>query len=172
MSKRDQMHTTVSATALGGVTAALAVVVMCLGGLIPFSTFVCPMLCMLLLQFVSLRCSQRIGWAWYGAVAILSMLMGPDKEAAALFFFLGYYPLIKPKLERLPLSWLWKLVIFNIAILLMYYVLIHLFGMAALASEFQEMGTILLIITLVLGNVTFVLLDRVLEKKFRRRKRK
>ena len=110
--------------------------------------------------------------AWYGAVAILSLLMGPDKEAAALFFFLGYYPLIKPKLECLPLSWVWKLLVFNIAILLMYSLLIHLFGMADLASEFQQMGSIVLIFTLVLGNVTFVLLDRVLEKKFRRRRHK
>ena len=172
MSKRDHIHTTVHAIALGGVTAALAVVIMCLGGLIPLATFVCPVLCILLLEFIFRQCGKRIGWAWYGAVAMLSMLMGPDKEAAALFFFVGYYPLIKPKLERLPLSWLWKLLIFNIAILVMYYVLINLFGMAALASEFQEMGTILLIITLALGNLTFVLLDRVLEKKFRRRRRK
>ena len=172
MSRRNQMHTTVRATALGGVTAALAVVVMCLGGLIPFATFVCPMLCMLLLQFVAQQCSWRICWAWYAAVAILSLLMGPDKEAAALFLFLGYYPLIKPKLERLPLSWLWKLLVFNIAILLMYSLLIHLFGMAELASEFQQMGIILMIFTLVLGNVTFALLDRILGKKVLRRKRK
>ena len=172
MSKHNQIHTAVHATALGGVTAALAVVIMCLGGMIPLATFVCPMLCILLLQFIFRQCGKRIGWAWYGAVAILSMLMGPDKEAVALFSFLGYYPLIKPTLEKLPLSWLWKLLIFNVAVLLMYYVLIHLFGMAALASEFQEMGTILVIITLVLGNVTFILLDRVLEKKCRRRGRK
>ena len=172
MSKHDNIHTTVHATALGGVTAALAVVIMCLGGLIPLATFVCPVLCILLLEFISRQCGKRIGWAWYGAVAMLSMLMGPDKEAAALFFFVGYYPLVKPTLERFPLSWLWKLLIFNVAILLMYYVLINLFGMAALASEFQEMGLILLIITLALGNLTFVLLDRVLEKKFRGRRRK
>ena len=169
MSRRDEMRNTVRSTALGGVLAALAVVIMCLGGLIPFATFVCTMLCMLLLQFIFRQCGKRIGWAWYGVVAILSMLMGPDKEGAALFVFLGYYPLLKPELEKLPFSWLWKGLLFNIAILLMYWLLIHLFGMAALPSEFREMGMILLLITLVLGNLTFFLLDKVLARKFRRR---
>lgn len=170
MSRWESIRASVRSTALGGVTAALAVVIMCLGGLIPFATFVCPMLCMLMLQFVANPCGRRVGWAWYGAVSILSMLMGPDKEGAALFLFLGYYPLIKPILEKLPLPWLWKAAVFNAAILLMYTLLIHLLGMAALASEFQQMGTVLLIATLALGNVTFFLLDKILGRKFRRRK--
>ena len=170
MSGRENVRTTVRSTALGGVTAALAVVIMCLGGLIPLATFVCPMLCILLLQAVAGMCGARMGWAWYGAVAILSLLMGPDKEGAALFLFLGFYPLVKPKLEKLPLPWLWKGILFNAAILLMYTVLIHLFGMAALASEFQQMGTVLLIVTLILGNVTFFLLDKILSRKFRRKR--
>lgn len=149
--------------------AALAVVIMCLGGLIPLATFICPLICMLILQFVAKLCGQRIGWAWYGAVALLSLLMGPDKEGAALFLFLGFYPLVKPRLDRLPLRWLWKAILFNGDILLMYTLLIHLFGMADLGDEFQQMGTVLLIITLVLGNVTFFLLDKILGKKIGRK---
>ena len=41
----------------------------------------------------------------------------------------------------------------------------HLFGMDQLAKEFQEAGTILTIVMLLLGNVTFFLLDKLLEKK-------
>ena len=150
--------------ALGGMMAALAVVVMSLGGLIPVATFVCPMLCMLLLAFVSRVCGRRIGWAWYGAVAVLSLLLGPDKEAAAVFLFLGFYPLLKPRLETLRLCWLWKGLLFNTAILLMYWLLIHLFGMAQIAAEYQELGTVMTAIMLGLGNVTFFLLDRVLTR--------
>ena len=171
MSERNQVHTTVRSTAIGGVTAALAVVIMCLGGLIPLATFVCPMLCILLLQFIFKTFGGRIGRAWYGAVAILSMLMGPDKEGSALFCFLGFYPLVKPKLERLPVPWLWKGILFNATILLMYWLLIHLFGMAALAQEFREMGMILLILTLAMGNITFFLLDKILTRGIRRRRR-
>lgn len=156
--------------ALGGVLAALSVVIMCLGGLIPLATYVCPMLCALLLKTVLQLCGSRVAWAWYGAVAILSLLMGPDKEAAAVFTFLGYYPILKPKLDRMKLKWLWKLLLFNAAILAMYWLLIHLFGMAQVAAEFSEMGTALLIVTLILGNVCFVLLDKLLGMKLRGRK--
>lgn len=148
--------------ALGGMMAALAVVVMCMGGLIPVATFVCPMLCMLLLVMVKARCGSRIGWAWYGAVSILSLLMGPDKEAAAVFVFLGYYPLIKPWVDKLPAKWLWKLIYFNVVILAMYWLLLNLFGMAELMAEFEEMGLIVTLMTLAMGNVTFVMLDRLL----------
>ncbi len=148
--------------ALGGVMAALAVVVMSLGGLIPVATFVCPMVCMLLLVAVISRCGNRVAWAWYGTVAILSLLLGPDKEAAAVFVFLGYYPILKPKMDALPLKWLWKLLYFNAAILLMYWLLLNLFGMAEILAEFEEMGTVLTLVTLVMGNVTFFMLDRLL----------
>lgn len=154
--------------ALGGVLAALAVVIMSLGGLIPVATFVCPMLCMLLLTVVLRQCGRRIAWAWYGAVAILSLLLGPDKEAAAVFVFLGYYPNVKPRLDRLKLPMLWKGLLFNGSILIMYWLLMNLFGMASIAAEFQEMGFALLIVTLLLGNVTFFLLDRVLTLRFRK----
>ena len=169
MTGRDSTRARVHATALGGVTAALAVVIMCLGGVIPLTTFVCPVLCMLLLQLVARMVGNRVGWAWYGAVAILTLLLGPDKEAAALFVFLGYYPLVKPKLERLPASWLWKVILFNASVLIMYTLLIRLFGMNELAAEFQQTGTVLLLVTLVLGNLTFFLLDRILSRNFRRK---
>lgn len=169
MSSREKIQTSVRAMALGGMMAALAVVVMCLGGLIPFATFVCPMICMMILQLVAGLCGNRLGWTWYVAVALLSLLMGPDKEGAAVFAFLGYYPLLKPKMDKLHLRWLWKGLFFNAVILVMYFVLTHLFGMAELASEFQELGTILLVVTLVLGNVTFFLLDKILGRKLGKR---
>ena len=155
--------------ALGGVLAALAVVVMAMGGLIPVATFVCPVICMLLLKYVRNLCGERMAWAWYGAVAILCALLAPDKEAAAVFVFLGYYPILKPRLDGRKLSWLWKLLLFNAAILTMYALLIRLFGMAEIAREYAEMGLWMTLVTLLLGNVTFVLLDMVLGKKLRRK---
>ena len=151
--------------ALGGVLAALAVVIMSFGGLIPIATYVSPMLCMLMLRLVCLICGRRIGWAWYGAVAILGLLLSVDKEAAAVFAFLGYYPIVKPRLDKLRFSMFWKLLLFNSAMVLMYWLLMAVFGMAALAEEFRDMGTVLLVLTLVLGNVTFLLLDRILSRK-------
>ena len=156
--------------ALGGILAALAVVILSMGTLIPVATFVCPMLCMLLLKLVLTHCGSRIGWAWYGAVAVLGALLAPDKEAAAVFVFLGFYPIIKPKLDALPAKWLWKLLYFNAAILVMYWLLMHLLGMAQIAEEFAELGVAMTIVTLLLGNVTFLLLDRLLGMRLRKKR--
>ena len=153
--------------ALGGVLAALAVVLMCMGTLIPVATYVCPMLCAILLQLVLKTCGKRIAWAWYGAVTILSLLMAPDKEAAAVFLALGYYPIVKPKLDSKKGKWLWKGLLFNSVILLTYWLLMRLFGFDALAAEFSEMGILLVVLMLLLGNVTFFLLDKLLETRFR-----
>lgn len=157
--------------ALGGVLAALAVVIMCLGGMIPLATFVCPMLCCLMVKLVLGLCGKRIAWAWYGAVAILGILMGPDKEAAAVFVFLGYYPILKPKMDKFPLKWLWKILYFNIVILVMYTLLIHVFGLNEVVEEYAELGTLMTIVTLALGNVTFVMLDILLGRRLKKRVR-
>lgn len=167
------MHkTSAKEIAMGGVFAALSIVIMCLGGLIPIATFVCPMICMLILQLIRRLCGKRIAWAWYGAVAILSLLLAPDKEAAAVFMFLGYYPIIKPKMDSLKLSWLWKGIYFNAVILLLYQLLIHIFGMDGIAEEYAALGAVLTVVLLLIGNLCFFLLDRVLTQFGRRRKRR
>lgn len=150
--------------ALGGIFGAMAVVVMSMGGLIPVATFVCPMICMILLSIVNRRCGNRTGWAWYGAVSLLSLLLGPDKEAAAVFLFLGYYPILKPSIDAGRAAIAKKLLLFNAAILAMYMILIHLFGMNQIAAEYKELGYALTIVMLLLGNVTFFLLDVVLKR--------
>jgi len=155
--------------ALGGILAALAVLVMSMGTLIPVATYAVPMLCCMLMQMVLRLCGRKTAWAWYGAVAFLSLLMAPDKEAAAVFLALGYYPIVKPKLDKLRLRWLWKGLLFNASVLIMYWLLMHLFGMTQLSEEFAGMGMIMIVILLLLGNVVFFLLDRILSMRLKRR---
>lgn len=150
--------------ALGGVMAALGLVIMCLGGLIPVATFVCPVLCMVILQLVCGHCGKRMGWAWYGTVSILSVLLAPDKEAAAIFVFLGWYPIVKPYMDKWKLSYLWKLIAFNAALALLYWLLLGVFGLKEIAQEYAEFGLISGAIMVLLGNATFVLLDLLLNK--------
>lgn len=164
-------RTPASAVALGGVLAALAVVIMCLGTLIPVATYVCPVLCLLMAQMVLRSCGGRIAWGWYGAVAILSLLLAPDKEAALVFTFLGYYPLVKPWLDRRKGKRLWKGLLFNGSVLLIYGLLLKLLGLEEVAEEIRQTSRWLDIATLILGNVTFILIDRLLSGKGIRRKR-
>ena len=147
---------------LGGVLAAVAVVIMCLGGFIPIATYVCPMLCTLTQLLVLHFCGRRIGWTWFAVVCILSLLMGPDKEAVFVFVAIGYYPLIKSFLERSKFRLLLKVLYFNVSVLLVYAVMIYLFGMQQIAQENMELGLLGLVIILVLGNITFFMLDLLL----------
>ena len=158
-----------SAIALGGVMAALAVVFLCLT-VIPVATFVSPALCMLLLRIVARQCGRRIGWAWYGAVAILGVVLAPDKEAAAVFVFLGYYPLLKPVFDRWKPSWLWKGLYFNAAIAVLYTLLLKVFGMDQLAQDYAELGIALTAVMMVLANITFFMLDRLLGMRLGRKR--
>ena len=156
--------TPASQISFGGVMAALALVIMNLVGLIPVATYVCPALCMIILSVVLKLCGRRIAWAWYGAVAILSLLLAPDREAAAIFLVLGYYPILKPALDQLRFGKFLKLLLFNSVILLMYWLLIRLFGMEQLAKEYLEMGILMTLVTLILGNMVFFMLDRILSR--------
>lgn len=163
-------HNGAKSVALGGVMAALAVVVMCMGGVIPLATYVCPVICAILLAVVLALTGRRIAWAWYAAVSLLSLLMGPDKEAAAVFLFLGYYPIIKPWVDQRKMPFLWKLLIFNLSIGVMYALLIYLFRLEQVVRDFSQLGTVLTAVVLVLGNVTLFMLDFLLGRIGNRRK--
>ena len=151
--------------ALGGVFAALAVILMLLGGLVPFATYVCPMLASVLLIPLLEEVPRGLCWGWYVVVALLAGLFCPDREAAFIFVFLGWYPILKPALDRLPKlpRLVVKLLIFNAAIAAAYALLIFVFQLEALIEEAEEMGLAMLIALLFLGNVSFLLFDRLLQ---------
>ena len=148
--------------ALCGVTAALAVALMSLGTAIPMTTYVCPVICMLLLALVGHRVGTKLSWVWYAAVCILSVLLTPDKEAAALFVFVGWYPNVKKYLDRWKLGLFAKLILLTGSVCVMYWVLIRLLGMVWLQEELLGDGLGLTLLLLLLANVTFLLLDRLL----------
>ena len=158
------------AVALGGMMAALAVVIMCLGGIIPVATYVCPTLCAMVLAVVLRYTGRRIAWAWYAAVSALSLLLGPDKEAAAVFVFLGYYPIIKPWLDGRKAPFLWKLIFFNVSIGILYALLLYLFRLEQVVRDFSEFGIVLTLVTLLLGNITLFMLDLLLGRIAGRRR--
>ncbi len=152
--------------ALCGMMTALAVVILCLGGLIPAATFCCPVLASLVLLPVMQRWGRRDAVLVWTASAVLGLLLGPDKEAAALYAALGYYPAIRAGLDRKrpALRWALKLLLFNGATIALYALLIFVLGLNALVEEYRATGTALLIATLALGNVVFVIYDFLLKR--------
>lgn len=150
--------------AMGGVFAALAVVLMLLGGLIPIGTYAAPMLASLLLIPLLRDLSPGLCVGWYVVVSLLSALFCPDRETALVFCFLGWYPICKPKLDRLRTfsRCFWKLMIFNAAAAALYAVLIVLFRLEAVLKEWKETAPGWLVLMLLLGNAAFFVYDVVL----------
>ncbi len=145
--------------AFGGVLGALAVMIQYLGGFIPIATYLCPGIAILLCWLVARQCGSRVTWAWYAAVAVLSLLLGPNKEAAGVFLVLGYYPILKPRLDAAKLGWLGKLLVFNVGVCALYGVMIYVSGLEEVIGENEGLGAWMLVILLVMGNITFFLLD-------------
>lgn len=99
-------------------------------------------------------------------VSILALLLGPDKEIAFLYIFLGWYPAIRARLNRVPktVRWLVKCGLFSAAMLAMYVFLLYLFRLEAVVVEFAEYSVVMTAALLVLGNVTFLVFDQALAR--------
>ena len=152
--------------AICGLTAALSIVIMCLGGFVPIATYICPVLCILIGNIIFKICGSRLAWTWYCAVCILSLFLSPDKEAAIVFVILGYYPYIKVHIEKCRLRFLLKLSFFNGVSLVLYWFMLILFGLNDVISEYSQLGVLWCVVLLILGNVTFLMLDKLLNRRF------
>lgn len=163
--KRGTSRQKSSMIAFCGMMVALATVMMFTGGLIPVLTYCAPMIAGVILLPVLLECGKKAAWTAYAAVALITLFVGIDKEAAFFYLFLGYYPVVKWDIDRLrhkPLRVLIKLLVFNVSIVAMYAILCFLLHMDAMVEEFSQMGAALLAVFIVLMNVCMFMYDRLL----------
>lgn len=149
--------------ALCGMMVALGMTVMLMGSVIPLATFCCPVIASLALVPVLVEWGKKWSMAAYAAIALLSLMISPDKESALLFAFLGYYPAVKPQLDRIkktPLRIAAKLGIFNLAAAAMMLVIAFVLNMQAIVAEYAAMGTFGIAAFIVLANITMLAYDR------------
>ncbi len=120
-----------SLTALGGIITALSIFFMFLASLIPNMTYVVPAFAALLLIVTLEEAETKWSLFIFIAVAILSFMIVTDKEAAIMYLFVfGYYPIAKRFFEeKCPkaLSWLLKIILFNVMLILGYLIIIYVF---------------------------------------------
>ena len=77
--------------ALAGVFGSLAVVIMLVGGVLPFATFAAPAMAGLFLVPVAIEFGRKTGCLLYVAVGLLAFFLVPDREMSLIFIFLlGY----------------------------------------------------------------------------------
>jgi len=125
--------------------AALGVVLMMAGGLIPVLTYCSPLLAGVLLIPVMRECGVKWAWMVWAVTAALSMILSADKEAAFFYLFLGYYPILKRGFDRIrpkPLALLFKLLYFALALALMYGLIWYVFRLDIGLEELEELGKI------------------------------
>ena len=145
-----------------GVLGALAVAFMILGALIGIGTYAAPALAGIALLPVVAEYGAGTAAALYASVSVLSVLLVPDKESAFLFVFLGWYPAARPAYDRVrpkALAELLKLLTFNAAVAAAYVLLLFVFRVSAVVSDYGAASSLLLTGLAAAGNITFFVYD-------------
>ena len=149
--------------ALCGLLCATAVVAMVLASAIGIGTLIGPILAMAMLLPVLEEYSAKAMAASYVVTAILGILLVPELEMSMVYAAFGWYPLLRPQVNRLPgflLQLLVKAALGSGIILLLYGVLLRALGMTADLLGAAKAFNILLT---VLGVITFLTMDLALE---------
>lgn len=160
---KNQKTSPAAPAAFCGMAVALETALMFLTGLMPTATYSLPALAGLVGIVIVVELGVKWAWPVYGAASILSALIAPDKEAAALYvLFFGCYPILKAIVERRWrrwTQWICKLLIFNAAAVLYYFIATRVLGVPE--ESFWTFGILLPAVLLVAGNLVFLLYDYV-----------
>lgn len=163
MNKRKKISVKV---ALGGVTAALSVLLMIAAGITSTLVYAIPMFAGALLMVLVIELGSSFAMAVYVAVSVISLLILGNKEAAVMYVaFFGYYPIIKSLLEKhlkRVLCWLIKYIIFNAAMVASYFAVTKIFMISF--EDVEAFGKWALLLLLLAGNVVFAMYDVLLTR--------
>ena len=100
----------------------------------------------------------------------MSMLIVPVKESAMLFlFFFGYYPILLPRLNRIRpriARRTVKFLIFNVSVIIAYFLLINLFGLTEILDSSGLFGQFSLLILWLAGNFLLIVYDNCSAKMY------
>ncbi len=125
------------------------------------ATVALPAIAGCLLIPVVVEANVRWGFATYAAVAVLSFIIAPDREAALFYIvFFGYYPVLFAVIGRIKnkvLRYAAKLLVFNAALTVEVLVSVNLLGIPM--NEIGDLGQYSLIITYVLYNIICIFYD-------------
>jgi hypothetical protein len=146
-----------SRVALGGILAALSLLLLFLSALLPTGRMAMVAVAGLVPAAGVVSGGLACGFLSYGAAGLLGLLLLPDKGCALLYaVFFGLYPMVKSAVERLrklPLELLLKLLFFNAALTVL------LFGFSALLLPLLPEHLQGNLVIYLVGNGAFLLYD-------------
>ncbi len=159
------MKNTVKITACG-VISALAVVLM-LGTNIPVMLYTVPALTGILFMIPAIEFNSKWAFLCFGVTALLSFILPTEREAFVMFLgILGYYPILKMLIERLPsraIGSALKFIAFNVALAGCFFVIVKILGLPVFEND--RFGFWLTVgIVFVMGNIAFVIYDFTLSR--------
>jgi len=136
------------------VLSALSVTVLLIGGITGILDLTAMVIASLCLAFCVIEIDVRHACMVWAVTAVLSLILLPSKELAAVYLLGGLYPIAKSSFERLhPLfTWALKLSMFNSMFLLFILAAQKLLGLSGMGYEFTAA-------TLLLGNASFLVYD-------------
>ncbi len=148
--------------------AAMGVALMFLGSLIETLDLSMAAMASFFCIFAVIEFGSSYSWLIYSVTGILTVVLMPHSMVGWFYLlFFGYYPILKERFERLkrPVSWLVKLVVLNIAlvvsIILASFVFYggNMFETFVLMFGAEEWGIYAAVGIYVLVNVVFVVYD-------------
>ena len=155
-----------SKCAVGGIVAALSLVLMISVAIIPFMTYALPALAGAFIVFVVIEIDKKWAAGVYAAVAILGIFLVPEKEVAVLYLaFFGYYPILKAVIESKTgtiVGWILKILTFEITMIVSYWLMIKFMGVTI--DEMDEFGVWAIPMLLGLGTFAFIMYDIAVSK--------
>ncbi len=155
---------------LSALLAAMGVVLLLIGAFIEVLDLSMAALASFFCIFAVIELGHGYPWMIYAVTGTLAIILMPQGLGGWFYIlFFGYYPIIKEKVEKLtrPLSWIFKLLIFNTSVTFYGIISYFLFfsELEMLLNEFSALlggnpiGAVLIAVIYAIFNVIFVLYD-------------
>ncbi len=154
------MKNTIKLTACG-VISALAVVLM-LGTNIPIMLYTVPALTGILFMIPAIEFDPKWAFLCFVVTRFLSFILPTEREAFVMFVgLLGFYPIVKMLIERIPsraLGFVLKFIVFNVSLAGCILAITKIVGLPFFENEyFGFLATVAIVA--VVGNVVFLIYD-------------
>ena len=138
---------------LCAIFSAMSVVILWLGGMLGDLDLTIAAITSFIVLIAAIEMGLSYAFAVYLVTSALAALLLPSYFITPCYIlFVGYYPIAKALLERLPkwIALICKLALMNVMFILLYYIEVKLFGLE------EE---VIFALLLAVANVAFLLLD-------------
>lgn len=148
--------------AIGGLSAAICLLLMFMTGLVPFSSYMFPALAGIILVAAAEENGVKAALTVFAVTSLLALMIVPDRSAVMMFILLlGYYPILRPSFQRLPrlIRVVAKFLFFNLMIVVFYYIMKYVFMIPDMLEGWGEFGKYTMYFAFALANFTFCMYD-------------